>query len=70
MKPPPLTYGDVLRYPIADDPDTRWLFMFLHRNSDSYKSNSVVVVKVATEDDQWEIGMIIDVGRNELERAE
>jgi hypothetical protein len=68
LDPPALRFGDVLRYPAADDPDTKWLFTFLDYGPDG--GCEVLVLKAPAEDDQWETGTIVYAGSHELELAE
>ena len=66
--PPAFRFGDVLRYPAADDPNTKWLFAFLDYGPDG--GCEVMVLKAPAEDDQWETGTIVYAGSHELELAE
>lgn len=63
-------YGDVMRYPLADDPDTRWLFMYLRPWTGEFSGHEVITISVPHDDDQWEVGTLIYVGDHELEMAE
>lgn len=68
MKPKPWSYGDVMRYPLTNDPDTKLLFMYLRPWTGS--GHEVIVLKTFPDDDQWEIGTLVYVGDHELEMAE
>jgi hypothetical protein len=66
--PPSFEFGNVLRYPIAEDPDKWWLFMFLTYGP--LGDCEVMVLKAPTTDDIWEMGTIVYAGQYELELAE
>lgn len=77
-----MKYGDVLRYPIAEDPSEDWLFMYVSARSVMRQRSStgrwhrhvesinVLVLRAHPADDLWTPGVsVVSAGVNELEIA-